>query len=81
MICSISWEIYYLKFDCRESLKDVPDQITENINKKEYLTAAQLIVEARENLAGSLSNVDALKEVRSDLDTREEVGSNEVDIS
>jgi len=55
-----------------ESLKDVPDQITENINKKEYLTAAQLIVEARENLAGSLSNVDALKEVRSDLDTREE---------
>jgi len=55
----------------------VPDQISENINKKEYLTAARLIVEARENLAGPLSNVDALKEVKSDLETREEVCFNE----
>lgn len=64
-----------MRFDCRESLKDVPDQITENINRKEYLKAAQLIVEAKENLAGPLSNVDALKEVRSDLEAREEVFS------
>ena len=64
---------HQVKFHYREDLKDVPDQITNNINRKEYLAATQLIVQARENLQGPLLNVDALKEVRSDLETKQEV--------
>ena len=56
-----------------ENLKDIPDEINRNILHKNYLAAAQLVVKARENLQGPLMNVDALKEVRSDLEIKQEV--------
>ncbi|XP_046631029.1 exocyst complex component 4-like [Daphnia pulicaria] len=55
-----------------EKLKEIPDKINENIAKKNYIAAAQLIVEAHENLQGPLQNVEALKDVRSDLATKQE---------
>ena len=56
-----------------EKLKEIPDKINENIGKKNYLAAAQLIVQAHENLQGPLQNVEGLKDVRSDLATKQEV--------
>ncbi len=40
-----------------ENLKKIPDKINENIGKKNYLTAAQLVVEAKETLQGNLLSV------------------------
>jgi hypothetical protein len=51
----------------------MPDRINENIAKKNYIAAAQLIVEAQDNLQGPLQKVEALKDVRSDLATKQEV--------
>ena len=56
-----------------ENLKKIPDKINENIAKKNYLTAAQLVVEAKETLQGNLLSVEGLKEVRSDLASKQEV--------
>ncbi|XP_057377768.1 exocyst complex component 4-like isoform X2 [Daphnia carinata] len=55
-----------------EKLKEIPDKINENIAKKNYVAAAELVVEAQQNLQGPLQNVEALKDVRSDLATKQE---------
>ncbi len=68
--------LHYLTVSiCSESLKDIPDEIHSNIMRKNYLAAAQLVVKAKENLQGPLMSVDALKEVRSNLETKQEVSS------
>lgn len=51
----------------------MPDQINDNIARKNYLAATQLIVKAKEIFQGPLMNVDALKEVASELEIRKEV--------
>lgn len=56
-----------------EKLKEIPDKIHENVAKKNYLAAAQLVVQAHENLQGPLQNVEGLKDVRSDLALKQEV--------
>ena len=64
---------FYLLSIFSEKLKESPDKINENISKKNYITAAQLIVEAQENLQGPLQKVEALKDIRSDIGTKQEV--------
>ena len=51
----------------------MPDEINHHIMHKNYLAAAQLVVKAKENFMGPLMNVDALKEVRSELEVKQEV--------
>lgn len=58
-----------------QNLKNIPEQINEHIGKKNYVAAAQLVVKAEESLHGPLSNVEGLKEVRSDLAAKQEVVS------
>lgn len=65
--------MYCLILIFSEHLKDIPDEINHNIVHQNYLAAAKLVVKARENLQGPLMNVDALKEVRSDLEIKQEV--------
>lgn len=62
---------YYSIFS--ENLKKIPDKINENIAKKNYIAAAQLVVEAKETLQGNLLSVEGLKDVRSDLAAKQEV--------
>lgn len=57
----------------REHLKELPEKINENVAKKDYIVAARLVVQAQENLRGPLQQVDGLMEVRSELNTVQEV--------
>lgn len=51
----------------------MPDQISEHVGRKDYKAAAQLVVQAQENLQGPLLNIEGLKEVRNDLAAKQEV--------
>ena len=51
-----------------ESVCQANNKIKKLIEKKQYLTATKLLVESSNNLATSLKNVEALKEIRNDLD-------------
>lgn len=64
-------QIYFCA--CRENLKNMPDQISEHVGRKDYMAAAQLVVQAQENLQGPLLNIEGLKEVRNDLAAKQEV--------
>lgn len=57
----------------REKLKEIPDKIHENVTKKNFLVAAQLVVQAQENLQGALQKIEGLKDVRTDLALKQEV--------
>lgn len=57
----------------REDLKDVPNKINDSISKKDYITAAQLVVKAQESLQGPLKFVEGLKDLKLDLAARNEV--------
>lgn len=54
-------------------MKKIPEQINESIGKKNYLAAAQLVVQAQDSLKGPLQSIEGLKEVRSDLSAKQEV--------
>lgn len=51
-----------------ENVCQANDKIKKLIEKKQYLTATKLLVESTNNLNNSLKNVEALKEIRTDLD-------------
>ena len=51
-----------------ETVCQANNKIKKLIEKKQYLTATKLLVESTNNLATSLKNVEALKEIRNDLD-------------
>ena len=55
-----------------EHVKKIPEQINESIGKKNYLAAAQLVVQAQDSLKGPLQSIEGLKEVRSDLSAKQE---------
>lgn len=65
-------DIFFILY-FREILKNSPEQISQNIAKKNYLAAAKLIVQAHEILQGALQKVEGLKDVRSDVISRQEV--------
>lgn len=50
-----------------EQLMDVPQEVSNFINKKHYLHATKLLMNSLNQLEGGLSNVDALREVRTEL--------------
>ena len=51
-----------------ENVCQANSKIKKLIEKKQYLTATRLLVESSNNLTTSLKNVEALKEIRNDLD-------------
>jgi exocyst complex component 4 len=53
----------------------VPSQLTAFLAKKHYLHATQLLVSALCLGEGSLEGVEALREVRTDLQSKKQVGS------
>lgn len=57
----------------REELKEIPNKINESISKKDYIAAAQLVVKAQESLQGPLQLVEGLKDVKTDLASKNEV--------
>eukprot|EP00794_Sanderia_malayensis_P005498 gene5499-6183_t len=48
----------------------VPDQLDKYVARKHYLHAAQLLVSTTSTVENTLSNVDALRELKSDLNSR-----------
>ena len=58
----------------RDQLRAVPSQLTAFLAKKHYLHATQLLVSALSLGEGSLEGVEALREVRTDLQTKKQVG-------
>jgi len=59
----------------RDQLRAVPSQLTAFLTKKHYLHATQLLVSALSLGEGSLEGVEALREVRTDLQTKKQVSS------
>jgi hypothetical protein len=59
----------------RDQLRAVPSQLTAFLVKKHYLHATQLLVSALSLGEGSLEGVEALREVRTDLQTKKQVSS------
>jgi hypothetical protein len=63
-----------LPFFCnRDQLREVPAQLTAFLTKKHYLHATQLLVSALSLGNGSLEGVEALREVRTDLQAKKQV--------
>lgn len=61
-------------FSCfRDQLRAVPSQLTAFLARKHYLHATQLLVSALSLGEGSLEGVEALREVRTDLQTKKQV--------
>lgn len=60
-------------FDKVESIMIVPEEVTNFINKKHYLHATRLIRTSLSQFDGNLKNIDALKDVKSDLINKKEV--------
>ncbi|XP_041368480.1 exocyst complex component 4-like isoform X2 [Gigantopelta aegis] len=59
-------------FDQIEQIKEVPDKMDELESQKYYLHATELVVNSVARLEGSLSNVDALRDLRAELNSRKE---------
>ncbi|KAF7995170.1 hypothetical protein HCN44_004642 [Aphidius gifuensis] len=55
-----------------DRLKNIPSQLNYYLNKKLYLHATQLIVSAQSIGNGSLEEVEALREVKNELDTHKQ---------
>ena len=67
----ISWSYPYFS----EQVRDVPDKLQSHMAKKHYLHATDLIVSAVSLLEGDLAEVDALRDLKSELSAKKEVKS------
>lgn len=56
-----------------DQLREVPAQFVAFLSKKHYLHATQLLVSALSLGEGNLEGVEALREVRADLQQKKEV--------
>jgi len=64
------------EFCCyRDQLRAVPSQLTAFLARKLYLHATQLLVSALSLGEGNLEGVEALREVRTDLQAKKQVSS------
>ena len=57
---------------CREQLREVPSQLAIHLAKKRYLSATKLLVSALTLGDGSLEKVEALRELRAELQIKKQ---------
>lgn len=55
-----------------DELLKVPNRVNDHISKKDYLEATKLLVEKQKYIDDNFSEVDCLKEVRTELETKRE---------
>ena len=66
--------IYYLEyFFCSLNMRDVSDRLQAHIESKQYLHATDLLVTSVTLLHNDLANVEALRDIRGELDHKKEV--------
>ena len=54
-----------------QGIKELPEKISGQLARKEFLTATRGITESLKLLSGTLKDVEALAEVRTELETRQ----------
>ena len=54
-------------------MRDVSDRLQAHIEKKQYLHATDVLVTSVSLLHSDLSNVEALRDIREELDAKQEV--------
>ena len=66
-------DYYYYIFFSRDQVREVPSQLEIFLSKKQYLNATQLLTTTLSLGDGNLAGIEALREVRTELQTKKQI--------